>query len=257
MKLTDQPKDLVKAVQRVLETSTPSAEQTQLSKNLVSRYESMKPTNLLEADSDMKRPMIAAKKQKEEDFPEDPEWEKHKRGEKADVSKINWADRGGWKTYGPHGVWTKHVEKEQEKRKAQEPPPHNEPVTLSPDEEEKNQKNLKRYADETDTSKDAPIKSPDERWARGDTVYAPGSSSTSVQKKQDDQDVFKKVNDIIKSVKDAEDEEDNSNMKAKKAKTASIPKQKESDQDMKRPMGVNETISLVMLAKFKDEMGAK
>lgn len=46
MKLTDQPKDLVKAVQEVMKTTTPPAEKQKLSDNLASRYENMRPKQI-------------------------------------------------------------------------------------------------------------------------------------------------------------------------------------------------------------------
>jgi hypothetical protein len=72
MKLTDQPKDLVKAVQEVMKTTTPPADKQKLSDSLASRYENMKPKQINEKtespsdpmkrqpDRDMKSPMSEA-----------------------------------------------------------------------------------------------------------------------------------------------------------------------------------------------------
>jgi hypothetical protein len=48
MKLTDQPKDLVKAVQEVMKTTTPPADKQKLSDSLASRYENMRPKQINE-----------------------------------------------------------------------------------------------------------------------------------------------------------------------------------------------------------------
>jgi len=98
MKLTDQPKDLVKAVQEVMKTTTPPADKQKLSDSLASRYENMRPKQIDEkVDPEAERvarlkSTESLRPEIEKKFQENPKGVevhmKHKKTGKVEVTKF-------------------------------------------------------------------------------------------------------------------------------------------------------------------------